>query len=166
MVSADRPVADHARRGDHVLQADHDDHQVERQVDGDQPDGDADRLAESAQEHRGQQRQQDQGDQQVVVAPGFRDERVLHQVRGGVGGRQRHGDQEVGRGEAEQRQHEQLAEPAGQQPLEHGDGTLAAEALPGHPPVHRQRAEQREDTSTMVASGESRPAASAAMPGW
>ena len=61
---------------------------------------------------------------------------------GGVRGGQRHGDQEVGGGEAEQHQHEQLAQPLGQQPLQHRDGTLAAEALPGHPAVHRQRAEQ------------------------
>ena len=68
--------------------------------------------------------------------------RVLDQVRGRVGGRQRHRDDEVGRREAEQGQHEQLALPERQQPLEHRDRALAVRALLGHPAVDRERAEQ------------------------
>ena len=123
-----------------------DDHhdQVQRQVRPDQHDGDADGLGEAAQEDRGQQGQQQQGDQQGVVGPRLGDERVLHQMRGRVGGGQRHGDQEVGGREAEQDQDEHLAGPLGQVALQHRDGALAVRALLGHPPVDRQGAQQRE----------------------
>ena len=70
------------------------------------------------------------------------DVRVLDDVRGRVRGRQGHRDQEVGGGEPEQHQHEQLALPEGQQPLEHRDRALAVRALLRHPPVDRQRPEQ------------------------
>ena len=38
----------------------------------------------------------------------------------------------------------QLALPPGEQPLQHRDRAVAVRALLGHPPVHRQRAEQRD----------------------
>ena len=41
-------------------------------------------------------------------------------------------------------EHEQLALPPGQQALEHRDRAVAVRALAGDPPVHRQRAEERE----------------------
>ena len=78
----------------------------------------------------------------VLALQPARGKRVLDRVRRGVGGRQRHGDHEVGRGEPQQDQDEELAAPARQQALEHGDGAFAAVALPGHPAVDRQGAEQ------------------------
>ncbi len=57
------------------------------------------------------------------------DEGVLHDVGGGVGGREGDGDDEVGGDEAEQDQDEELALPPGQQALQHGDRALAVRAL-------------------------------------
>ena len=72
-----------------------------------------------------------------------RDVRVLDDVRGRVGGREGHGDDEVGGREAEQHQHEQLALP------ERTAAAPASRSSPapcGHssrdPAVDRQRAEQ------------------------
>ena len=70
--------------------------------------------------------------------------RVLDDVRAGVGRGQGDRDDEVGEGEPEQAEHEELAAPERQQPLEHGDRALAVRALRGHPAVDRQRAEQGE----------------------
>ena len=57
------PVPDDRGVADDVAERDHDDDDVERQVDADQRDRDADRLGEALQEHRPEQRQQDQRDQ-------------------------------------------------------------------------------------------------------
>ena len=63
--------------------------------------------------------------------------RVLRRVRRGEG----HGDDEVGGGEAEQAEHEELARPPGQQPLQHGDGALACVGAAGD--LRRRRAARR-----------------------
>ena len=73
-----------------------------------------------------------------------RHERVADDVRGRVGRRQRDGDDEVGRGEPEQAQHERLALPSRQQLFEHRDAALAVRARLGDAAVDRQRAEQRQ----------------------
>ena len=69
---------------------------------------------------------------------------LLDDVRGRVRGRERDGDDEVGRREPEQAQHERLAAPARQQLLEHRDAALAVRAVLGDAAVDRQRAEQRQ----------------------
>ena len=118
------------------------DHHVECQVGCRRADGDADRLAEALEEHRAQGGEQHQRDPQVRAVQQRRGEGVLHDVRGGVGGRQGHGDHEVGGGEAQQHQHQELPGPPGQQPLQHGDRALAVRALLGDPAVDGQRAEE------------------------
>ena len=74
-----------------------------------------------------------------------RHERIADDVRGRVGRRQRDRDDEVGRGEAEQAEDEQLAAPARQQLLEHRDAALPVRAVLGDAPVNRQRAEERQE---------------------
>ena len=92
---------------------------------------------------------------------------LLDDVRGRVGGRQRDGDDEVGRGEAEQAEDERLAAPARQQLLEHRDAALAVRAELGDAAVDRQRAEERQqDQDEAWRSARAAPAARNAMPGW
>ena len=105
--------------------------------------GQADRLAEAPQEDRREHDEDRERDEDLVLAEHAVQERVLDRVLRGVGGRQRHRDHEVGGGEAEQDEHEDLALPAGEQVLEHGDRALPGVAAPGHLRVDRQRAEQR-----------------------
>ncbi len=140
-----RPVGDDVALGGHVPQAGHHDDRVEREVDADQGDGDADRLQEALEEHRAEQRDQYQGDDHLLVVEGRFQVRVLHEVGGGVGGGQGDGDEEVGGREAEQGEDEELALPEGQQPRQHRDRALAVRTLLCHPPVDRQRARQRHD---------------------
>ena len=71
-------------------------------------------------------------------------QRVLDEVRRGVGGRERDGDDEARRGESEQDEHDGLALPAGEERLEHQDAALAVRAGFGHAVVHRQRADERQ----------------------
>ena len=118
----------------------HDD--VQRQIDGDDQDGDADGLLETAQEDCAQHRQQEQRDRHVLSLQPAGDNRVLDQVRRGVRRRQRHGDHEVRRGKAQQDQDEQLSAPARHEPLKHRDGALAPVALARHAPVDGQSAQQ------------------------
>jgi hypothetical protein len=61
-----------------------------------------------------------------------------------VGGRQRDGDDEVSQREPEEAEHEELAAPARQQPLEHGDRALPVRALGGDSAIDRECAEQGE----------------------
>jgi hypothetical protein len=95
-------------------------HGVQRQVHRDQHDRDPDGLAEPAQEHRRQRGQKHQGDHELVPVHEVRRVGVLQQVRRGIRRRQGHRDQEVGRGEAQQYQDEDLARPPGTDAFEHG----------------------------------------------
>ncbi|CAH0324841.1 hypothetical protein SRABI128_05059 [Microbacterium sp. Bi128] len=119
---------------------DHDD--VQPEVNAHQDDGDADRLLETAQEHGGEQGQEDQRDRDVLALDPVGGERVLDRVRCCVRSGERHGDHEVGGGETQQHQDEQFPAPPRQQPLQHGDGPFAARTFAGHPAVHRQCAQQ------------------------
>ena len=112
------------------------------EVNAHQDDGDADRLLETAQEHGGEQGQQEQRDRDVLALHPGGGERVLDRVRGRVRGGERHGDHEVGGREPQQHQDEEFPAPTRQQPLQHGDGPLAAVAFAGHPAVDRQCAQQ------------------------
>ena len=137
------PPVTHGHRMGKALEdrgGDHD--HVQAQVDCNQGDGDADGLLEAAQEHRGQQCQQEQRDENVLSLHPARGKRVVDGVGRGVGGGQRHGDHEVCGGEPQQDQDQELPAPARQQPLKHGDGSLAAMAFAGNPAVDRERAEQ------------------------
>ena len=139
-----RPAGDDLRVGGHAQRRVDDHDRVQSQVQHDEHDRDADRLLEPAQEHRAERQDQQHRDRNLRVVQRARHQRVLDRMRGRVRRRQGDRDHEVGRGEAEQHQDEQLAAPPGQQPLEHGDGTLTAVALLGHAPVDGERAEQRE----------------------
>ena len=120
-------------------------HGVQRQVDGDDADRQADRLAEAL---AGRPRPARRASSSVSSTGWWsrlpRHERVLDDVGGGVGRGQRDGDDEVGEGEAEQHQHERLAPPARQQLLEHQDAALAVRAAGRHLRVDGQGHEQRD----------------------
>jgi hypothetical protein len=116
--------------------------EVEGQVSGHQPDRDPDGLGEAPEEHPAQQRDQHQRDRDLVAVQDAGDQRVLQHVGGGVGGREGDGDDEVGGHKAEQHQHEELALPPGQQPLQHGDRPLTMRALGRDPAVDREGTEQ------------------------
>ena len=137
------PVADHLRVLDDVPDAGAHDDEVEREVHDHQCDGDADRLGEPAQEDDPEERHQSDGDGQLLAVQDGRDVRVLHHVGRGVRSGERDGDDEVGAGEAQEHQHEELAAPEREQPFEHGDRPLAVGALGGHPAVDGERAEER-----------------------
>ena len=70
---------------------------------------------------------------------------ILDDVRGRVRGGQRDRDDEARRRETEQTEDEGLASPARQQLFEQRDAALAVRAELGDAPVHRQRAEEREE---------------------
>ena len=74
-----------------------------------------------------------------------RHQRVLGDVDGGVGGREGDRDQPPGRHEPQEAEHQHLAPPEREQPLEHRDRTLPVGALLGHSPIHRQRSEQGQE---------------------
>jgi hypothetical protein len=136
------PVHDQLRVGGQVLEG-HDDHdKVEGQVDGDEPDRDADGLGEALEEDPAQQRDQEQRDRDLLAVQEAGDQGIFQDVGGGVGGREGDGDDEVGGHEAEQGQDEELASPPRQQPLQHGDRALAVRALGGDAAVDREGAEQ------------------------
>jgi hypothetical protein len=139
-----RPVTDERRVGDHPVEPVGHHDRVESQVDHHQADGDADRLGEPLEEHPAEQRDQDERDGDLMALEGRRPERVFVDVGGGVGGRQGHGDDEVGRREAEQDEHEEFALPVRQKAHEHRDRALAMRAVGGHAPVDGQRSQQRD----------------------
>jgi hypothetical protein len=84
-----------------LVQADPDDDQVQQQVRADQEDRKADRLLEALEEDRAQGRNQRERDADLAVPEDLGRERVLSDVRGGVGGREGDRDDEVSRHEAE-----------------------------------------------------------------
>ena len=112
--------------------------------DRDDHDGEADRLAEAFQKDRAESCQQHERDGDRMIERG-RHERVVDDVLGRVGRRQRDGDDEVGCRKSEQHEHERLAAPARQQVFEHRDAALAVRARRGDPAVDGQRADEREE---------------------
>ncbi len=118
-----------------------DDDAVEGQVGGDKDSGDADRFFKAFQEDAAEHGKDQQGDDDLVIHPVRRDG-VADEVCGTVRGRQCHGDDEVGGGEAEQDEDEELAAPGGKDFLQHGDAALAVGALLADAFVDGQRGEQ------------------------
>ncbi len=84
-------------------------------------------------------------DEHAVWVQGRRGKRVLDQVGGGVSGGEGDRDHEIRGGEPEQAEHEQLARPPCEQPLQHGDRTLAVRAFRRDAPVDRQCAHERDN---------------------
>src|SRR5207342_2231824 len=139
------PVHNQLRVGNQMLEGDGDHDQVEGQVDGHQPDRDPNGLGEALEEDPAQQPDQQQRDGNLVTVEEAGDQRVLQDMGGGVGSRERDGDDEVGSHEAEQHKDEELALPPRQQPLQHRDRALAVGALGGDAAVDREGAEQRQE---------------------
>ena len=129
------------RMGEEVGETPADDDDVQQQVGHDQQHRQADRLAKPAQEDGAQAGEEDQRHRHRMLDP-VRHERVLEDVGGRVGRRQRDGDDVVGRREAEEAQDERLALPARQQLLQQRDAALTPRAEPrdlaGRPAARRR----------------------------
>ena len=139
------PFHEVVRMRGETFNPDGDDHRVKRQVDAHQRDGDTDGLLKALEEHRAQQRHQDESRRDRVAGHEAMRIGILDEVGRGVGGGQGDGDDEIGGREAEQREDEKLALPPGQQVFEHGDGAFAAGAFGGNAPVDRQCAEEGQE---------------------
>jgi hypothetical protein len=90
------------------------------------PSCQSDRLGKALEKHHGHHHQDRQRHVDLVLAQVVVKKRILDRMFGGVGRRQRHGDDEVRGGESEQHQGESFALPAGEQVLEERDGALSA----------------------------------------
>ena len=82
-----------------LVDGDSGDDGVEQKVYADQDDGDADGLLEAAEEDGAEDREQKKGDEHLAREPVW-GEGVVDEMSGGVGGRERHGDDEVSGREA------------------------------------------------------------------
>ncbi len=88
--------------------------------------------------------QQQKSDEHLAGEPGRR-ERVVDEVRGCVGRRQGHGDDEVCGGESEEDEDEDLATPFWKQAFQHGDAALTVGTGLGHALIDRECAEQGDE---------------------
>ena len=134
------PVVDHMRVLEDVADGHGDHDRVEHEEDRDHHDGDVDGLLEAAEEHDREADDEDEGDRHLLALEPVGGERVLDGVRTRIRSAEGDGDHEVGRGEAQQHEHHELAAPPGQQLLEHGDRALAAVALARDAAVDREGA--------------------------
>ena len=82
--------------------------------------------------------------------------RILNGVLGGVGGRERHGDDEVSGRKTQQDKDQQFALPAMQKILEHGDGALPRVGAGSHLGVDRKGAQQRDEDKDRRGNGRHR----------
>src|SRR5215210_4952249 len=142
----------------HALVDPHGHHdEVQQQEGPDHDHGDADGLPEALEENCAQYCHQNEGDEDLVASEVLRHERILCYVRGCVRRREGYGDHKVGRDEAQETQHEDLALPKREQPLEHRDRALPMWTFGGDPPVHRQRSEQRQEHYKQGSQGRESP---------
>ena len=107
------PVEEHVRALEHVDQAHTDDDGVEDQVADHEDNGDPDSLVEPLQEDGAENGDQEDGDRYAGLVEVWGQDRIFHQVGGGIGGREGDGDDEVCGSEAKQEQDEGLAPPPG-----------------------------------------------------
>ena len=138
------PVRQHLRMPPDLARRDDQDDGVERQVRDHDHDGQPDRFLKSSEKDGAEEEQQHDRDQPLIAQPGRR-QRVLHQMRRGVGRRQRNRDDEARRGKPQQRQDQRLSLPPGKQLFEDQDAALAVRTHVRDAVVHRQGAEQRQD---------------------
>ena len=120
-------------------------HQVQKEKGDRHGGGEHDGLAKPHQEDDSQQGEQEDRHAEARVAEVMVQVGIVHGMLGGVGGRERHGDDEVRARESQQDQHENLALPSRQEVFEHGDGTLPGVGPSGHLRVNRQGSQQRDD---------------------
>ena len=139
------PVGEQRRLRDDLHRAAGEDDEVEEEIGHRGEGGEADGLVEPPQEHCREHGEDREGDEDLVLAEHGMEERILDGVLGGVGGRQRHRDDEVGSREAQQDEDEPLALPAAEQVLQHGNGALPGIAALRHLRVDGEGAEQRDE---------------------
>ena len=139
------PVEEHFRALEHVDQADSDDDGVEDQVTDHEDNCNADGFVEPLQEDGTENGDQEEGDRYAGLVEVWSQDRIFHQVGGGIGGREGDGDDEVCGSEAKQEQDEGLAPPPGKETPEHEDRSLTVGAFIGDLLVDGQRAEECHD---------------------
>ncbi len=77
----------------------------------------------------------------------------MDEVGCGVGGRERHGDDEVGGSEAEEREDEEFATPLREEAFEHGDAALAVWTGLGDACVEGQRSKEGDEDQNQGGEG-------------
>jgi len=138
------PVRQQQRMLRDVPQAPGNDDQVQREIEEDQDDGDANGLAKAFQEDGAERGQQHQRHRDRVLGP-LRQKGILDEVCGRVRGGQRDGDDEAGGRETKQAEDERLTTPPREELLEDGDAALAVRAQLRDTAIHRQGPEQGEE---------------------
>ena len=137
------PVGHHVRMCEHLKDASdrHDD--IETQVHAHKDRGDVDRFIKAFEENRAKNREQDEGHGQLAMERA-RGIGVVDEVGRRVGGRESHGDDEVGGRESEQYQDKEFAAPSGEEVLKHGDASLPIGAGGGDAFVDGKGGKQRD----------------------
>ena len=143
LVQAVTPRRNNLRVGEHVKQRVADDDDVQPEIDEDDHDRETDRLLETLEKDRAQEREQNQRECDRMVE-GFRHERIADDVGGRVGSGEGDRDDEIGGSEAEEAQDERLPLPSRQQLFEHRDAALTVRRCLRYTGVDWQRTEQRQ----------------------
>jgi hypothetical protein len=110
-------VDDGVRRGGYLVEANDNDDEVQEQIGPNQEHRDPDGLPKALEEHRTQQRDQEQGYGDLLAMEEVGGQGVCSQMGGGVRVREGYSDYVVGGYEPEKGEHEELALPERKQPL-------------------------------------------------
>ena len=146
------PVGKHLRVVGDVHARGHEHHERQRDEGAHQHRGHGHRLAEAAEENRGKRRNERQGDGQLP-----RRVRGAEKVRGGVRRGQRHRDDEVRHGEAEQNEHDEFAAPPGDEAFQEGNGSQPVRGAGGDVPVDGHDAQKGDGDQDERGDGRQRP---------
>ena len=95
------PARQHRRMQEYLPDGNGRDYCIERKVERDQCDRNTDGFLEPFEENPSQDTEQNQCHGHLALHPNWR-KRVLYEVGGGIGGGERHGNDEIGRCETEQ----------------------------------------------------------------
>ena len=114
---------------------------LKKDIENNDPDGDADRFGKSLQEYRTKGGNEHEGDGDTMMKKCGRIG-ILHDMRGRVRRRQGNGNNKTRGRKTEQTEHKQFSSPLRQQVFQHRDRAIPVGARRGHAMVHRQRAEQ------------------------
>ena len=117
------------------------DDQVEGEIDTHKNHGNIDRFLKALEENGAQDGEQEESNVHLVLQ-GMRSVGIVDKVGRCIGGREGHGDDEVGGGETQKDEHEDFAGPPREQLFQHGNAALAVGAGGSDAIVNRQRGEE------------------------
>jgi hypothetical protein len=112
------------------------DNRIQQQVDRHQPHCYIDRFPESLEEDAAENSEQEERDGHLILQDVGR-VGIVDEVSGGVRGRERHRNDEIGGSESKQYQDEDFTSPTWEEPLKHCDAALAVGAGSRYSPVDR-----------------------------